>query len=1133
MKRFLIAFSAYFSATVAFGAPSSDVKQSQHVTGILIPRIILNDVIMNDDKISGTPGATDKMLAKYDSLAGPLGQTKLTSEDIAQICLASGVITEKAECKERILNPILSKMGKVRFMNVCDGKKSSGGTNHCIDDVFIATKKQNANQYHQDVNISPYTAYGFAIEYAKKQGHDVWCSAEIKDNIVNCTTLDNKDFYSVKFNGTNNTNDSTIEKNLVKGICALFDSKYAIGTFRHQCKLNCGSGTEARKVIQKFGLNVHDGYTTENHCEIYQPTYSANEIKKYPGYEYMSNTFKSVQTVLDSQLIDVLKEYVKLQGIDVQSFECDYSPKKYSEQMSNGMPTSFDDMLSCKINGIDTDFIFDDLFEGKEYERRAGAAALQCILSNGQYGTDRMCRGLTRAQCTEANNKVPGGTRWDEAAELCVLNRADSARKIGNTIQITGGVVLTAGITFATGGGAMIALVAGAGSVAFDAAFIGLERLQILEPASRARAFAEQAQKCEIPIDSKHPSCSQQQVDCAWRAVNDNFARLDEILENLNPDQLSLVSDLMENVTDCLSNDLLSSAVKMSTPKAWDKALNKANAFLLVAGIFIQPEKGVMRITENAPKIARILSRCKMVESVSAKLDNAKYLRIYLNQDISPDDVKALANEFRNNGAYVSTKLYKAEDGTHFMAVAEKDIFKKLEGLYKTTGITTFDDAIQAFLQKFKYSIDFHATSWEDVLFKWNLPVDATDDMIENTYKFMNAEIDMIPENGWHQVRDVKQAIHDDYQLIKRTKPNFGKQKNAVVDNSFAFKKANGVFTDISDEAGRIRIQAMKDKYGIKFHDGSVGIRLPDGTDDIMRQELGKSPIEMRFYDDVRDFMRGYHGIDIGDFDNVSKTLPVSTTAPSTSSDKFRGFNMGDSKSSTSELTTAPSTSSDKFRGFNMGDSKSSTSELTATPIQATGATTTPAPQTITGQKQTTGPAVSTKLTATPENPTKGKFDFNMGKPDNTVSTKPQELPTQTAKPTTETPNPTRTEPAHTVAEKPVVNATKSLENQFNDMFDELWNEARYQAESPLATGFETLAKKFGLEGFMPESAYEAREVIWKIQNQLDETERILKKYDSTALSKTETFERVLFNFRKEKDMAENYFDWLHRWAEF
>ncbi len=721
MKRFLIAFSAYFSATVAFGAPSGDIKQSQHVTGILIPRIILNDVIMNDDKISGTPGATDKMLAKYDSLAGPLGQTKLTSEDIAQICLASGVITEKPECKERFLNPILSKMGKVRFMNVCDGKKSSGGTNHCIDDVFIATKKQNANQYHQDVNISPYTAYGFAIEYAKKQGHDVWCSSEIKDNIVNCTTLNNKYFYSVKFNGTNNTNDSTIEKNLVKGICALFDSKYAIGTFRHQCKMNCGVGTDTRKVIQKFGLNVHDGYTTENHCEIYQPTYTAKDVKTYPGYEYMSNTFKSVQTVLDSQLINVLKEYVKLQGIDVKSFECDYSPKKYSEQMSNGMPTSLDDMLSCKINDIDVDFIFDDLFESKEYERRAGAAALQCILSNGQYGTDRMCRGLTHAQCDEANNKVPGGTRWDEAAELCVLNRADSARKISNTIQITGGVVLSAGITFATGGGAMIALVASAGSVAFDAAFIGLERLQILEPASRARAFAEQAQKCEIPIDSKYPSCSQQQVDCAWRTVNDNFARLDEILENLNTDQLSLVSDLMENMTDCLDDEQLNSAVNLSTPNMWDKALDKASVFMMVAGIFVSPENTVTKWATKAPKIAEILRRCTVVERASSTLNGAKYMRIYVD-NLDAANIQKLVKQFESKGLYVSSNI---EDITsrRFIGVADMDIFGPWRGnnwLMQLQSYFNGDlNTMKNILRELGYNINKKATDLTEIVNKW------------------------------------------------------------------------------------------------------------------------------------------------------------------------------------------------------------------------------------------------------------------------------------------------------------------------------------------------------------------------------------------------------------------------------
>ena len=189
----------------------------------------------------------------------------MTVNDITQICVASDVITRKDDCLDKVFNPVLAEMGKVRFINVCTGK-ISGGTSYCIDDVFVEGKKQNGNQYHQDVNVNPYAANGFAIEYAKKNGHDVWCSTEIKDSTVKCTTLDNKNFYSVKFKGTNNTTDATIEKNLVKGICALFDSKYAIGTFRHQCKMNCAPGTEARKVIQKFGLTVHDGYSSDTHC---------------------------------------------------------------------------------------------------------------------------------------------------------------------------------------------------------------------------------------------------------------------------------------------------------------------------------------------------------------------------------------------------------------------------------------------------------------------------------------------------------------------------------------------------------------------------------------------------------------------------------------------------------------------------------------------------------------------------------------------------------------------------------------------------------------------------------------------------------------------------------------------------
>ena len=676
MKRFLVSLLICLAYTNVFGVPG-DIKQNTHVDSILIPRPILEETIKQDDKLSTAPGAFDKMMAYYDKVAGPFGQEKITVNDVYQICIASEVITEKPECLERIFNPVLAKMGHVRFMNACKDK-ITGGTAHCIDDVFVASKKENANKYHQDVNVSQYSAYGFAIEYAKKHGHEVWCSSEIQDGLK-CTTLDNKDFYTFKFAGTNNTADSTIEKNLVKGICALFDSEMpALAKFKNACKMNCGAGTEARNVIQKFGLNVHDGFSTDTQCEIYRPEYTAEQVQKYPGYEYMSDTFKSVQTVLDSQLISVLKEYVKLQGIDVQSFECDYAPKKYHDEIQGGswagMPTSADDMLSCRVNDTPVDFIFDDLFESKEYEQRAGKAALQCILSDGQYGTDRMCRGLTRAQCDEASGKVPGGTRWDSKAELCILNRADSARRISNTIQITGGVVLSVGLTFATGGGAAIALIAGAGSVAFDAAFIGLERLQILEPASRARAFAEDAQKCEIPTGSKNPSCSIEQVNCATRVINEHFARLDEILGDLNPEQLSLVSDLMENISDCLDDQQLSSAVMLSTPKFEDRVMDMAGIGLFVAGIFVSPENTVTKWATKAPKIARILKRCTMVERVSGTLNGAKYMRIYVDNLDAPS-IQKLVEAFKAKGVHVSSNMVQGNN-RRFIAVADMDIFK-------------------------------------------------------------------------------------------------------------------------------------------------------------------------------------------------------------------------------------------------------------------------------------------------------------------------------------------------------------------------------------------------------------------------------------------------------------------------
>ncbi len=105
--------------------------------------------------------------------------------------------------------------------------------------------------------------------------------------------------------------------------------------------------------------------------------------------------------------------------------------------------------------------------------------------------------------------------------------------------------------------------------------------------------------------------------------------------------------------------------------------------------------------------------------------------------------------------------------------------------------------------------------------------------------------------------KDIVQSQSDD----KRKLPEELQQQDKVADRQNV--------QDNSDDAGRARIQKMKEKYGIKFHDGPVGIRLPRGVDDIMRSELGDSDVEKNFYEDVRGVIRDYNHEDIGDFRGV------------------------------------------------------------------------------------------------------------------------------------------------------------------------------------------------------------------------------------------------------------------------
>ena len=648
------------------------------------------------------------MMNKFDIYTGIHNLGKIDIDDIAQICLL-GNISRKDDCWTRILNPVLTKMKKVRFADVCIGENVdiTGGERHCIDDVFIV-KAGGKNLYHQNVNVPEYTAYGLALEYAKKKGHDVWCKENKEHkNTIRCSTLDNSHFYTFKFNGTNNTDDDTILENTIKGICALQDAKFVDSGFKNitadghmglninweekdGCMTQCDAslldkfalhGKTERRSFKWLDNNLHDFCPVDTLHK-----FDENLLSKYPGYEYMTNAFENIQFVLDNNLVNTIRTYIELQGIKVSSFTCKYRPVPYqSNSLSNygraidndvlitvgtavEMTGEPDDILICELNGKKVDFVFDDLYESKNYEQKAGKAGLACVLVNGTYGSDRNCRNLTKSQCLEASSKISGGTRWDSDSEVCVLNSVANVKTINNVIQLSSGVAIAVGVTFLTGGSAAIAIVAAGSGLLLDTAFIGIEKINELRPAHRARSFAKDVQNCQIPDGTI--SCSTAQKNCAIKVVNGHFAALEEIFTDLNDDQMNVIGNLMENVTNCLSDEEYEMALQTSTTYA-TAALNVFSWGLLIGGMFFHPESAAN--LSRFPKVAKVLGRLPGARMTTRTLNGVEHTRLFLD-GVSDARINRIVSDLLKDNYFMSGSI---QDGKKVLDISKQNIFSR------------------------------------------------------------------------------------------------------------------------------------------------------------------------------------------------------------------------------------------------------------------------------------------------------------------------------------------------------------------------------------------------------------------------------------------------------------------------
>lgn len=593
----------------------------------------------------------------------------------------------------------------------------------------------------QDVQTQPLTAIGLADIWGQKNDLMLTCEQEPETRsfqyYLRCSA--NGEAYEFEFDDVEESKDNTIDRGLVRGICTLFDLKYDLP--RDITAIPSGGANPAYYISSRVGQHYHGaclttdsavcaqvnsalaktGYTAQittidgvTKCELSPIVHSVNSLRTAFG---LNNTVfqSSIQVDLSTNLVSQIRNYVAKhmadRGETLTSFSCNIAPTHIGN----------DDVLTCYVNGQPVDFVFDDLSESTTYEQDGSMAGISCMIYGGKYD-GKHCRSLDREQCALANDFIPGGTDWDQGANACVLNDAKQAQKVRNGISIATGIVVTIGtlgIASAAGAGVTGAyyLVAVVGSVAIDGVLIGLERLQEVNPHHRALSFMFEAQHCN-------------EKQCAYLIVNQHFARLNEIVDQLEPDEMSVVASEMDRMASLLSDAEFSAAVGSSQLNERDIALKVATPAVMVASIFVAPEQAIDDLFKSAP---RLLGRCShwlghigatgthvddIVSVVSrfnksaflrssSSLNGASYYRIYIDDG---DNVADIINELQRQGFYVSAGT--EQGGRRFLGASDADIFgpwDKVSGNWlnnveavldlRTTASAHFDEYLDQFLQ--------------------------------------------------------------------------------------------------------------------------------------------------------------------------------------------------------------------------------------------------------------------------------------------------------------------------------------------------------------------------------------------------------------------------------------------------
>ena len=488
------------------------------------------------------------------------------------------------------------------YKKVCgQDKGKTGKDEYCIKDFFVRTQTHISN------------AVAFAQDYARlKQGKTIVCSNKERqsgtDYYIACATKGGTAYYEFKFDDVRESIDGTRRLSERVTLCNLIGGKPG-DTYTCQ-NIDSDKCKSLSALAKKYG---HTVAWNRNRCVFEsQNTMTSKDFEKslakIDGLDNRAFFKLNIVTARGNfDLEEEIARYVKNKKPNVKKVVCDpgHDTIKAADGWFERIVGDHDDIKRCYVDNKPIDFVFDDLSESTKNARDAGEQGAKCISNNGKFD-GHYCRGLTKKECTELENKLRSELKakgwagdgdlvdWDESAGACELNAAQFANNVNKVGKYTAIAGLTIGGTITGGTSTSVAIGLMATELAGMAGEIYVERKKELLPQQWANEFLVDSRKC-------------QKTACAETTLRSNFGKISKVGDMLNRDVLQQVDSELARLGELLPDDRLINI--MNDPKApncWETWECQERIFVIMqmASLGAAVGKALVRFTKVIAKKA-------------------------------------------------------------------------------------------------------------------------------------------------------------------------------------------------------------------------------------------------------------------------------------------------------------------------------------------------------------------------------------------------------------------------------------------------------------------------------------------------------------------------------------------------